>query len=327
MSWLGLLSQALSLEDFLVVSSAATALLTFVALWHGLVVRDTMGRRVRELAEYRTVLKNLVRSGRRHRTRINFRESTLPLMRGALVKLNLTRGRQAENISLRLTRAGWRSKDAVVIYLFVKTALPFALGIGTLVYFAFGEAPTHPALRYAILLFGFAAGMFGTDLYVKNVGDKRIKKMNNALPDILDLLVICAEGGLSLDASITRVGREMAEAAPELAEELALTAVELGFLPDRQTALQNLGKRTDMPRLRNIVNSLAQTERYGTPLANTLRVLAAEFRDERMMRAEEKAAKLPAIMTVPMILFILPALFIVLCGPVALKIMDLMAMP
>jgi len=326
MSWLAALSQAMSLDDFLVASSAATALFTFVALWQGLVARDTMGRRVRELVAYRTVLKNSVRVGRRHRTRMNLRQSTLPFMRGAVVKLNLMRGRHTEKISLRLTRAGWRSKDAVVIYLFVKTVLPLALGIGSVAYFAMlSELPVNPMIRYFILILGFSLGMFGTDIYVRNAGDKRVKKMNNALPDVLDLLVICAEGGLSLDASITRVGREMADAAPELAEELALTSIELGFLPDRQTALQNLSKRTDMPRLRSLVNSLAQTERYGTPLANTLRVLAAEFRDERMMRAEEKAAKLPAVMTVPMIVFILPALFIVLCGPVALKIMDLMA--
>jgi len=146
-----------------------------------------------------------------------------------------------------------------------------------------------------------------------------------SLPDALDLLVVCAEAGLSLDMAITRVGREMAEGAPELADEFAITAIELGFAPDRQTALQNLVRRTDMQSLRALVNSLAYCERYGTPIANALRVLAAEFRDVRMMRAEEKAAKLPALMTVPMILFILPTLFMVIGGPAAIQVIDIMA--
>ena len=247
-------------------------------------------------------------------------------MRRAVVKLNLKRGRQIERISVRLSRAGWRSRDALIIYQFARIAVPLALGVGALSYFAMlSNTPISPALRYIVLLGGFSAGLFGSDLYVKNAGDKRVKKISNALPDALDLLVICAEGGLSLDASIARVGREMAGAAVDLADEFSLTAIELSFLPDRQSALQNLIRRTDVPKLRSLVNSLMQTERYGTPLAHSLRVLAAEFRDERLMRAEEKAAKLPAIMTVPMILFILPALFIVLCGPVALRIMDLMS--
>jgi tight adherence protein C len=167
-----------------------------------------------------------------------------------------------------------------------------------------------------------AVGFFGPDLLVKNAGDNRVKKLTLSLPDALDLMVICAEAGLSLDATIKRVGGEMAFAAPEISDELMLTGIELSFLPDRQVALQNLISRTDVPKLRALVNSLIQSERYGTPLANSLRVLSAEFRDERLMAAEEKAAKLPAIMTVPMILFILPSLFMIIMGPAVLHVLD-----
>ena len=133
--------------------------------------------------------------------------------------------------------------------------------------------------------------------------------------------MICAEAGLSLDAAVTRVARELALSCPDLADELGLTAVELGFLPNRRQALMNLTKRTDLPPIRGVVNTLVQTERYGTPLAHSLRVLSAEFREERMMKAEEKAARLPAVLTVPMILFILPTLFIVLIGPAIIQVM------
>jgi tight adherence protein C len=135
-------------------------------------------------------------------------------------------------------------------------------------------------------------------------------------------MVICTEAGLGLEAALYRVSDELGPNAPELADELHLTAIELGFLPDRRIALQNLTARTELPSIRGVVNALVQTEKYGTPLASSLRVLATEYRDERMLKAEEKAAKLPATLTVPMIVFILPTLFIVLLGPAILKALD-----
>jgi tight adherence protein C len=135
------------------------------------------------------------------------------------------------------------------------------------------------------------------------------------LPDALDLLVICAEAGLTVDAAFNRVARELGKAYPELGDEFALTSIELGFLTDRRSAFENLAARIDLESVRGVVTTMIQTEKYGTPLASALRVLSAEFRNERMMRAEEKAARLPAIMTVPLILFILPVLFIVILGP------------
>ncbi|MGD9512350.1 MAG: type II secretion system F family protein, partial [Geminicoccaceae bacterium] len=176
----------------------------------------------------------------------------------------------------------------------------------------------RPAVPLVAVLFGFLA----PDLYLRNAAAKRRHALQKALPDGLDLLVICAEAGLSLDAALNRVAEEVAVSAPELADELALTAVELNFLPERRQALANLAKRVDLPAARGVVNTLIQTEKYGTPLAQSLRVLSAEFREQRMLRAEEKAARLPATMTVPMILFILPTLFIVLVGPAMIDVYD-----
>ena len=163
-------------------------------------------------------------------------------------------------------------------------------------------------------------GLAAPDIFIKNQTQKREVILRRGMPDALDLLVICAEAGLSLDAALGRVSREIAPTCAELAEEIGLTGVELGFLPDRSRALQNLADRVPQPGVVALVNTLIQTEKYGTPLAQALRVLSAEMRDERMMAAEAKAAKLPATLTVPMILFILPPLFIVLLGPAILKI-------
>jgi len=210
----------------------------------------------------------------------------------------------------------------VIIYLFAKAIMPFLFAGGALLFFVLvGFSGQSPIGRILIVGLAFVGGFMGVDLYVKNVADRRVKEMTKAMPDALDLLVICAEAGLSLDAAMTRVGKEIAGASPVLAEEFSLTAIELGFLPNRQAALNNLMNRTNMAKLRALVNSLMQTERYGTPLANALRVLASEFRDERITLAEEKASKLPAKMTVPMIVFILPALFLVLGGPAIIQVM------
>ncbi len=160
------------------------------------------------------------------------------------------------------------------------------------------------------------------DLWVNNKRTKRTDGIRKGLPDALDLIVICAEAGLTVDSAFARVSRELGKAYPDLGEEFALTSIELSFLTERRQALENLSYRVNLEAVRGVVTTLIQTEKYGTPLASALRVLGAEFRNERMMRAEEKAARLPAIMTVPLILFILPVLFIVILGPAACDIKD-----
>jgi tight adherence protein C len=166
------------------------------------------------------------------------------------------------------------------------------------------------------------AGSWLPDVLVKNQAQKRAESIRKGLPDALDLMVICAEAGLSLDATFKRVAREIRPTSLALADEFGLTLLELRFMPERRRALENLAKRVELQGMTNLVNTLFQTEKFGTPLAQALRVLAAEMRDERMLRAEEKAARLPAVMTIPLIVFIMPALFIVLMGP---AIMDVAA--
>jgi tight adherence protein C len=321
MNWLSLIRLGLGMDDLVVASATIFVLMALGAVWHGLVVRDPMAGRVRALAERRNQLRSAART-RENRARKDLRSSGISMMRQAVSKLKLMRGGHVEQAAMKLARAGWRSRDAVIIYLFAKIILPITFCGGALLFFSFtAQSNIAPMLRIIVTILACMIGIFGVDVYVKNVAERRVKEMTKAMPDALDLLVICAEAGLSLDTALTRVGREIAVTSPVLAEEFSLTAIELGFLPSRQAALNNLMNRTNMPNLRALVNSLIQTERYGTPLANSLRVLSAEFRDERMMRAEEKAAKLPAKMTVPMIVFIMPALFIVLGGPAIIQVM------
>ena len=310
-------------DDLLALSAAATAVTALYAVWQGLVVRNPVEARLRGLSQVRRGLKAQAAAPKRNRARSDIKASGLTVMRLAVVRFSLMRGRQVEKITAQLARAGWRSKDALTAYLFAKAFAPIvALGGGALLLMFKDRLGMGPHLTYLCLAIAAVGGLFGTDLLIKNAGDKRIKKLTMALPDALDLLVICAEAGLSLEASVKRVGQEISDASAEMSDEFLLTAIELNFLPDRTKALQNLVKRTDLPKLRALVNSLIQSERFGTPLANSLRVLSTEFRNERMMKAEEKAAKLPAIMTVPMIVFILPSLFIVIIGPVILHIID-----
>src|SRR5438128_2117610 len=179
------------------------------------------------------------------------------------------------------------------------------------------------AIAAAAMMFAIYAAVT-----VKDPMAKRVKALNSrreepkAWSAAFDRLVICAEAGLTVDAAFNRVAKELGRAYPELGDEFALTAIELSFLTERRQAFENFAYRVDLDAVKGVVTTMIQTERYGTPLASALRVLSAEFRNERMMRAEEKAARLPAIMTVPLILFILPVLFIVILGPAACSIAD-----
>jgi tight adherence protein C len=236
--------------------------------------------------------------------------------------LKLTRGEEAQSTADKLMKAGYRSREALVIYMGIRLLLPVILTTTVFIVVAM----LHLAMAQLILS-GTGIAVVATYLppmVLKRITASRNRRFTRALPDVLDLLVICAEGGLSLDGALNRVSREFRRFLPEMADELGLTAIELGFLPSRRDALENLAKRVGIPGIQSLTHTLVQTERYGTPLAQSLRALSAELREERMLKAEEKAAKLPATMTVPMILFILPAVFIILVGPAAISVYHVM---
>ena len=306
---------ALAGLDAVDVISAAVGLallMLFALIWYGLLERDPLPGRIRMLDNRRRVLKNELLGGgpgRGHSSR-RHRES-LRMMERVVRKLQLMKSKNAAAAKIKLAQGGWRSSQALTSYLFAKAVVPITCAFfAVTLFYGLKVFDVSKPLTILISVGAVLLGAFAPDLYVKNAIQKRQHKIRMALPDAFDLMVICAEAGLSLDSALERVSREIAGSCMELSEEVGLTAVELSFLPDRQLALDAL------------INTLVQTERYGTPLAQSLRVLSAEMRNERMMRAEEKAARLPAVMTVPMVVFILPPLFVVLIGPAALKTID-----
>ncbi|HYJ52216.1 MAG TPA: type II secretion system F family protein [Allosphingosinicella sp.] len=314
--------------DVVMVASFLAAIATFsvlVAIYAATTVRDPMAKRVKALNERREQLKaGIVASTAKRRKTITNRNEMADKVRNLLSSLKMLQESQVVKAQAKLMQAGVRSKDLAFVVIFARLVLPIVFGIAviTLVYVV-----DYFPLWGAFKKYGLVAGTLilaykAPDLWLKNKVQKRTHAIRKGLPDALDLLVICAEAGLTVDSSFGRVARELGKAYPELGDEFALTSIELGFLTDRRLAFENLAKRIDLDSVRGVVTTMIQTEKYGTPLASALRVLSAEFRNERMMRAEEKAARLPAIMTVPLILFILPVLFIVILGPASCSIHD-----
>ncbi len=302
---------------------AATAVM--LAIYAAITVKDPMAKRVKQLNARRAELKTgMITSSSRKRQSLVRRTETTDRMKEAMEGMKVLQESQVKLIQQKLAQAGIRNKELAVVVLFARMVLPAVLGlIGVVCLYWTDMFPDWGSLKrfmaFAALVVG---GYKGPEVYLKNMSNKRSKQIQKGLPDALDLLVICAEAGLTVDAAFNRVSRELGRAYPELGEEFALTAIELSFLTERRQAFENLAYRVDLDAVRGVVTTMIQTERYGTPLASALRVLSAEFRNERMMRAEEKAARLPAIMTVPLILFILPVLFVVILGPAACSIAD-----
>ncbi len=312
----------MSVEDLLILMTALSAGSVAITVWFTLLQRDPALKRAKAIAAQRSAMRSAMVGPRRRQQRL----PTLGMMRQVVDRLNLLKSGQAERISHKLMRAGWRSKDAIIRYLFMKLFLPLAFGIIVVVLlYGLNLYDLAPVTKLGAALGSVILGAYLPDLVIKNTTQKRQDTIRKSLPDALDLMVICAEAGLSLDATLSRVSAEMELACPELADELGLTGLELGFLPDRRKALQNLATRIDLPVVRGVVNTLIQAEKYGTPLAQSLRIMSGESRNERIMKAEEKAARLPAMLTVPMIIFTLPPLFVVLIGRAILNTMDAFA--
>ncbi|MGN6375000.1 MAG: type II secretion system F family protein [Sphingomonas sp.] len=307
-----------------VLSGVATLAVLF-AIYLATTVRDPMAKRVKALNERREQLKaGITASTSKRRAKLVRQNETTDRIRSLLASLKVLQDSQVKAAQIKLEQAGIRRKEYGVAVIFARMVLPIVFGglMIVWVYFTHGFDTWSPIKRYALVAGTLVLMYKAPDLYLKNKIQKRSAAIRKGLPDALDLLVICAEAGLTVDAAFHRVARELGKAYPELGDEFALTAIELGFLSERRQAFENLARRVDLDAVKGVTTTMVQTEKYGTPLASALRVLSAEFRNERMMRAEEKAARLPAIMTIPLILFILPTLFVVILGPAACSIAD-----
>lgn len=301
----------LSEKSFAVIV-AATSFVVVWAFWMALTFEPPIEARLRALRTRR--VKS--RGERPAPVKSSKKKTSIGLMRDLANRLNLLRGAAADQTTRKLRQAGFHSRDAAVVFVFVKLALPLSLGFLVIMLTSVtGLVELPEDLAMPISIGAVLAGFLIPDLYVKNVATKRSEMLTYLLPEGLDLLTICVEAGLSIDAAFRRVAREMQGSMPELAVEFEMTALELTYLPDRQQALENMADRSDSPAVSALVNALRQTEKYGTPLAASMRILSQEFRQARASKAEEKGARMPALMTVPLMVFIMPTLITVLLAP------------
>ena len=313
--------------DVIWIATMLSAVATFavmLAIYAATTVKDPMARRVKALNERREQLKAGIVASTNRRKKLTNRNQAADNVRQLLSQFKMLQDDQVQKAQIRLMQAGIRTKDLAFFIIFARFVLPVVIGIAAVIMlYVLGYCPDWSWFRRYATVAGLIVGAYkAPDIWLKNKVTKRSNAIRKGLPDALDLLVICAEAGLTVDAAFHRVAKELGKAYPELGDEFGLTAIELGFLNERRQAFENLAQRVDLEAVRGVVTTMIQTEKYGTPLASALRVLSAEFRHQRMMRAEEKAARLPAIMTVPLILFILPTLFVVILGPASCSIND-----
>ena len=302
---------------------SALAFLTIIGIALPFLRQDPVAERVKLVSERRAVLSSEARE-RLERQRPTLRSQTtrISLMKAILDRLKLNEMIEQPKLKEKLLQAGWRGPAPRITVIFFRLALPIGFaGAAALLLFGSSNIEMSTGVKLVICLVAGGVGYLMPNIMVANAITKRQGEMLAAFPDALDLMVICIESGLSLEAAFTRVSLELAVDAPVLSQEIGLTSAELAFLGDRNRALVNLSARSGLPAVKSFVTALSQSEKYGTPLGVSLRVVAQENRDTRMSKAEEKAASLPAKLTVPMVLFFLPVVFLVLIGPTVIQAM------
>jgi len=312
-------------KSFLVTAFVAIlAFATIVTLGMPMLERNGLGDRLKTVAKRREELRA------RHHAALNAKRGSLRVeptsyMKATLDRFKLSSVLEGEDSREKLASAGYRGQAPLITFMFFRFVMPFIVFVGTAFYLFLVVRPEWSTMTKWLAVFGGAAvGFYLPDLFVNNMIQKRQQSIMRAFPDALDLMLICVESGMSIETAFTRVAAEIGTQSPELAEELALTTAELSYLPDRRQAFDNLAKRCGHNGVKAVATALNQAEKYGTPMGQALRVTANENREMRMQEAERKAASLPAKLTVPMIIFFLPCLFIVILGPAVMQIRHIM---
>lgn len=301
--------------------AAILAFATIVTVGLPMMERNQLGTRMKAVSERREELRA------RHHAALNGKRTVLRVepmsfMKQTVDRLKLSNLLESPDTREKLARAGYRGQAPVVTFLFFRFVMPFIVLGAALFYLFVVTHFTWSPLMKALAAFGAALfGYYLPDVFVSNQTQRRQESIMHAFPDALDLLLICVESGMSIEAAFTRVAAEIGPQSAELAEEFGLTTAELSYLPDRRQAFDNLAKRCGHSGVKAVSGALNQAEKYGTPLGQALRVTAQENREMRMQEAEKKAAALPAKLTVPMIVFFLPCLFVVILGPAIIKVM------
>ena len=306
--------------DVVILALAAlTVFASIVGLAFPLLQSDPLASRLKHVTKRREELSKQQKD-RLQQTRRQRANSRVGFMKMVLNRLKLQSQTTSRALRSKLARAGWRGQVPMITYVFARLTMPLALGLlAALILIGADKPGLTTNVKFLIGFAAAAIGYYVPGIIVANVIQRRQHELTRHFPDALDLMVLCVEAGLSLDAAISRVASDIEEDSPVLAEELGLTAAELALLGDRRAAFENLAERTGLEDFKSFSMALIQAERYGTSLGAILRVLAKENRDARMTRAEEKAGRLPATLTVPMITFFLPVLFVVLIGPAVIQ--------
>jgi tight adherence protein C len=304
--------------------AAVAATATVLTLAMPLLATDNLSKRMKAVALERDKIRQRERERLARGDKITLRQSPKRYMQKVVDQLNLNKWVGQDEARLKLIQAGYRGHAPYIAYLFFRMVMPVVAVMSTAFYiFVVLQMEQPTVIKIGLCLIAAYLGMQIPYVFLKNRIGKRQLSIKRAFPDALDLLLICVESGMSIEAGFRRVAAEIGTQSIPLAEEFTLTTAELSYLPDRRQAYENLGQRTDLDGVKSVCVALQQAERYGTPLAQTLRVLSQENRDLRMSEAEKKAAALPPKLTVPMILFFLPVLFVVILGPAAIRVMSM----
>jgi tight adherence protein C len=317
------LINAINTQTLTMVFAAIAAMATVLTLAMPLLSPDSLGRRMKAVAVEREKIRARERERMaQEKQKISLRQSPKQYIQTIVDRFNLTKWVGQEEARLKLVQAGYRGQAPYVTYLFFRMVTPVVAFLFAAVYlFVVLDFNQPVSVKLGLCIAAAYIGMHLPLMLLKSKIQKRQISIKRAFPDTLDLLLICVESGMSIEAALKKVSEEIGSQSVALAEELTLTTAELSYLADRRQAYENLAKRTDLEGVKSVCMALQQAERYGTPLATMLRVMAQENRDMRMSEAEKKAAGLPPKLTVPMILFFLPVLFVVILGPAAIKVM------
>jgi tight adherence protein C len=316
--------RSMGVKQLTALLAAVAAVATVLTLAMPVLAPDVLNKRMKSVALEREKIRQRERErlARGEKEKVSLRQSPKLYMARIVEQFNLTKWLAQEAAREKLIQAGYRGQAPYVAFLFFRLITPVVMFLTTLFYMFVVVQLDQPAMvKIGICLGAAYGGMQVPYFFLKNRISKRQLSIKRAFPDALDLLLICVESGMSIEAAFKRVSGEIGSQSIALAEELTLTNAELSYLQDRKTAYENLAKRTNLDGVKSVCMALQQAEKYGTPLAQTLRVMSQENRDMRMSDAEKKAAGLPPKLTVPMILFFLPVLFVVILGPAAIRVM------
>ena len=310
-------------QSMIVLLAALGSFIAILGLGSQFIKSDDLSKRMKTVTDRRAELsaEQMVRL-KGNRDKQAKQQKRVDFMRATLEKFNLQNMIASKELRIKLAQAGKRGQNSAVTFGFMRLAVPVVIAglVGVFVWTS-AKVTLDPFMKFVFMGGAAAIGYILPGIVLTNLVQKRQQMIRQAFPDALDLLTICVEAGLSVEASFTKVAEEMAPTAPEIAEEFGLTTAELAFLGDRKQAFMNLAERTGLDATKSLATALTQSERYGTPVSTSLRVLSQDNRDQRMSFAEKKAGALPAQLTVPMILFFLPVLFVVILGPAVIQVM------